>query len=40
MEAVKQIYSLEEYFGLEKSTSEKFEFWDGSVRSMSGTSLA
>ncbi|MEQ1604072.1 MAG: Uma2 family endonuclease [Pyrinomonadaceae bacterium] len=32
----KKIYSLEEYFELEKSTNEKFEFWDGNVWSMSG----
>ena len=34
----KQVYSLEEYFDLEKSTNEKFEFWDGNVWSMSGAS--
>ncbi|MDQ3132698.1 MAG: Uma2 family endonuclease [Acidobacteriota bacterium] len=40
MKAIKQIYSLEEYFELEKSTNEKFEFWDGNVWSMSGASFA
>ena len=40
MKAIKQIYSLEEYFELEKSTNEKFEFWDGNVWSMSGASFS
>ena len=40
MQAIKQIYSLEEYFELEKSADEKFEFWDGNVWSMSGASFA
>ncbi|HEX8289861.1 MAG TPA: Uma2 family endonuclease [Pyrinomonadaceae bacterium] len=40
MQAIKQIYSLEEYIELEKSTNEKFEFWDGNVWSMSGASFA
>ncbi|MGI8882664.1 MAG: hypothetical protein ACR2IA_00265 [Pyrinomonadaceae bacterium] len=40
MKAIKQIYSLEEYFELEKSADEKFEFWDGNVWSMSGASFA
>ena len=31
MQAREQTYSLEEYFELEKSTDEKFEFWDGNV---------
>ncbi|HSK71531.1 MAG TPA: Uma2 family endonuclease [Pyrinomonadaceae bacterium] len=35
----KQVYSLEDYFELEKSTNEKFEFWDGNVWSMSGASI-
>jgi Uma2 family endonuclease len=35
----KQVYSLEDYFELEKSTNEKFEFWDGNVWSMSGASF-
>ena len=38
MQAIKQIYSLEEYIELEKSTDEKFEFWNGNVWSMSGAS--
>jgi Uma2 family endonuclease len=38
MKAIKQIYSLEEYIELEKSTDEKFEFWKGDVWSMSGAS--
>lgn len=38
MKAIKQIYSLEEYLELEKSTNEKFEFWKGNVWSMSGAS--
>ena len=40
MQAIKQIYSLEEYFELEKSTNEKFEFWNGEVWSMSGASFS
>jgi len=36
----KQVYSLDEYFELEKSTNEKFEFWDGNVWSMAGASYA
>jgi Uma2 family endonuclease len=36
----KRAYTLEEYFELEKSSEEKFEFWDGNVWSMSGASLA
>lgn len=36
----KQIYTLDEYFELEKSTDEKFEFWDGNVWSMSGAAYA
>ncbi len=41
MEAIqpKQVYTLEDYLELEKSTNEKFEFWDGSVWSMSGASF-
>lgn len=30
-------YTLDEYFELEKSTNEKFEYWDGNVWSMSGS---
>ncbi len=42
MEAVKidKKYTLEDYFELEKSKNEKFEFWDGNVWSMSGASFA
>lgn len=36
----RRVYSLEEYFDLEKSTNEKFEFWDGNVWSMSGAAYA
>ncbi len=36
----KQVYSLDEYFELEKSTNEKFEFSDGHVWSMAGASYA
>jgi len=36
----KQIYTLDEYFELEKSKNEKFEFWDGNVWSMAGASYA
>lgn len=36
----KQIYTLDEYFDLEKSTNEKFEFWDGHVWSISGAAYA
>ncbi len=32
----KKVYSISDYLELEKSTDEKFEFWDGSVWSMSG----
>lgn len=32
-------YTLDDYIALEKSTSEKFEYWDGNVWSMSGASL-
>ena len=39
MQAREQVYSLEEYFELEKSTNEKFEFWNGNVWSMSGASF-
>jgi Uma2 family endonuclease len=35
----KQIYTLEDYLELEKSTNEKFEFFDGEVWSMSGASF-
>jgi Uma2 family endonuclease len=40
MKALKQIYSLEEYIELEKSTNEKFEFWNGNVWSMSGATTS
>ena len=40
MKAFKQVYSLEEYIELEKSTDEKFEFWDGNVWSMAGASTS
>ncbi len=33
-----QKYSLDEYLELEKSSEEKFEYWDGHVWSMSGAS--
>lgn len=36
----KKVYTLDEYFELEKSTNEKFEFWDGNVWSMSGARYA
>ena len=36
----KKVYALEEYFELEKSENEKFEFWDGNVWSMSGARFA
>ena len=36
----KQIYTLEGYFELEKSTNEKFEFFNGEVWSMSGASFS
>ena len=36
----KHVYSLAEYFELEKNSEEKFEFWDGSVWSMSGAKYA
>jgi Uma2 family endonuclease len=32
-------YTLDDYIELEKSTNEKFEYWDGNVWSMSGASL-
>jgi len=34
----KRKYTLEEYFALELSTNEKFEYWNGEVFSMSGGS--
>ena len=36
----KKIYSLADYLELEKSSNEKFEFWDGNVWSMSGARYA
>jgi Uma2 family endonuclease len=33
-------YTLEEYFELERSSEEKWEYWDGDVFCMSGASLA
>ncbi len=36
----KKLYSLEEYFELEKSKNEKFEYWEGKVWSMSGARFA
>lgn len=36
----KRIYSLEEYLELERSSEEKFEFWDGNVWSMGGAAYA
>jgi Uma2 family endonuclease len=39
MQAITQVYSFEEYFELEKSTNEKFEFWDGNLWSMSSASF-
>lgn len=33
-----QIYTLEEYFELERNSEEKWEFWDGHVWCMSGAS--
>ena len=35
---LKTEYTLDDYFELEKSTNEKFEFWKGEVWSMSGAS--
>lgn len=37
---LKTEYTLEDYFELEKSTNEKFEFWKGQVWSMSGASFS
>src|SRR5580765_3612581 len=34
----KRKYTLEEYFELERSTNERFEYWNGEVFSMSGVS--
>lgn len=36
----KRKYSLEEYFELELSTNERFEYWNGEIYSMSGVSDA
>ncbi len=36
----KHKYTLEEYFKIERESEEKFEFWDGNVRSMAGASPA
>ncbi len=35
----RHIYTLKDYFELEKTSGEKFEFWNGNVWSMSGASL-
>lgn len=34
----KPFYTLEEYFALEKSSEERYEYWDGQVFCMSGGS--
>ncbi|SRR5712692_3276072 len=34
----KRKYTLDEYFDLERSTNERFEYWNGEVFSMSGVS--
>ena len=34
----KHKYSLEEYFEIERESEEKFEYWDGNVRLVSGAS--
>lgn len=34
----KRKYTLEEYFDLERSTNERFEYWNGDIYSMSGVS--
>jgi len=34
----KRKYTLDEYFELERSTNERFEYWNGEVFSMSGVS--
>ncbi len=40
MRAIKdQKYTLEEYFELERSSEEKWEFWDGHIWNMSGASF-
>ena len=31
-------YSLEEYFEIERTSEEKYEYWDGNVWSMAGVS--
>lgn len=36
----KRKYTLEEYFELELSTNERFEYWNGEIYSMSGVSDA
>src|ERR1051325_5863279 len=36
----KQYYTLEEYFDLEFTSEEKYEFWGGEVFCMGGASLA
>jgi hypothetical protein len=33
-------YTLEEYFDIERSSEEKYEFFDGEIFAMSGASLA
>ena len=38
LKETQQIYSLEEYAELEKSSEERYEFYDGSVWSMAGAS--
>jgi Uma2 family endonuclease len=36
----KKIYNIEDYLELERTSEEKFEFWDGNVWSMSGASTS
>ena len=37
---LKRRYTLEEYFELERSSDEKYEFWNGEIYCMSGASEA
>lgn len=36
----KRKYSLQEYFEIERNSEERFEYWDGNIRSMAGASPA
>ena len=39
-DAPRHFYSLEEYFALENAGDARYEYWDGEIVCMSGSSLA